>query len=104
MLKLPKDVSVVGVVARLVELNFIVFFISELQQLRGSQSGLISEELQSMENEAIFQTEKRSLLSVLRDPKLLLPVILVCALQVSFISQFVESISLSVPNRNSQKL
>lgn len=42
---------------------------------------LINEELQSMENEAVFQSEKRSLLSVLRDPKLFLPVILVCALQ-----------------------
>lgn len=34
-----------------------------------------------MENEAVFQSEKRSLLSVLCDPKLLLPVVLVCALQ-----------------------
>lgn len=55
--------------------------LSELQQLRGSQIALINEELQSMENEAVFQSEKRSLWSVLRDPKLLLPVILVCALQ-----------------------
>ncbi|XP_037034948.1 solute carrier family 2, facilitated glucose transporter member 1-like isoform X2 [Bradysia coprophila] len=53
----------------------------QLQQLRGSQIALINEELQSMENESVFQSEKRSLLSVLRDPKLLLPVILVCALQ-----------------------
>lgn len=34
-----------------------------------------------MESEAVFQSEKRSLWSVLRDPKLLLPVVLVCALQ-----------------------
>lgn len=53
----------------------------ELQQLRGSQIALINEELQSMENEANFQTETRSVWSVLRDRKLLLPVVLVCALQ-----------------------
>lgn len=41
---------------------------------------LIREELESMESEAISQSEKRSLLSVLRDRKLLLPLILVCAL------------------------
>lgn len=37
--------------------------------------------MQSMEKEAVFEFDKRSLWSVLRDPKLLLPIILVCALQ-----------------------
>ncbi|KAG4071658.1 hypothetical protein HA402_011812 [Bradysia odoriphaga] len=54
--------------------------ILELIQLRGSQLELINEELQSMENEAIVQSETRSLLSVIRDRKFLLPLILVCAL------------------------
>lgn len=34
-----------------------------------------------MQTEAANQTEKRSLWSVLRDPTLFLPVVLVCALQ-----------------------
>lgn len=52
----------------------------ELKLLRGSQFALIDEELQSMEKEAVLQSEKRSLLSVLCDRKLRLPLILVCSL------------------------
>ncbi|XP_037034957.1 solute carrier family 2, facilitated glucose transporter member 1-like [Bradysia coprophila] len=53
---------------------------NQLIQLRGSQLELINEELQSMENEAIVHSETRSLLSVIRDRKFQLPLILVCAL------------------------
>lgn len=54
---------------------------SELQQLRNGRDDLVAEEMALMRNEATSQSEKRSLWSVVRDPALLLPVVLVCALQ-----------------------
>lgn len=53
----------------------------ELMMLRNDQSDVVEEELALMRTEASSQTEKRSLWSVVRDPTLLLPVVLVCALQ-----------------------
>lgn len=53
----------------------------ELLLLRNDRADLVAEEMALMRTEATTQTEKRSLLSVLRDPALLLPVVLVCALQ-----------------------
>lgn len=52
-----------------------------LQRLRGPRSDIIEDEILLMQTEAANQTEKRSLWSVLRDPTLFLPVVLVCALQ-----------------------
>lgn len=49
--------------------------------LRDRNFQAIDIEINLMENEANFQTEKRSLWSVITDPSLLLPLILVCALQ-----------------------
>lgn len=59
----------------------LIYFSLELRRLRGTHSLLVEDELQSMENEVTTQNEKRSLWSVLRDPTLLLPIVLVCALQ-----------------------
>lgn len=42
---------------------------------------MVEEELAWLHRESLSQTEKRSLWSVLRDPTLFLPVVLVCALQ-----------------------
>lgn len=54
---------------------------SELMLLRNHRSDVVEEELAMLHRESLSQTEKRSLWSVLRDPTLLLPVVLVCALQ-----------------------
>lgn len=53
----------------------------ELLLLRNDRADLVAEEMALMQTEATAQSEKRSLWSVLRDPGLLLPVVLVCALQ-----------------------
>lgn len=53
----------------------------ELLLLRGQNFHAIDIEMMLLENETHFRTEIRSLWSVLTDPSLLLPVILVCALQ-----------------------
>lgn len=57
---------------------FFSFFV-ELQRLRGSKD--VDKELEAMETEATTQFKSRSLWSVLTDRTLLMPVILVCALQ-----------------------
>lgn len=55
--------------------------LTELLKLRDGRSDVVEDELRQMQTEAITQREKRSLWSVLRDPTLFLPIILVCALQ-----------------------
>lgn len=59
---------------------FIHCLIPELMLLRNNQSKMVEAELKLLYQESLTQTDKRSILSVLRDPTLLLPVILVCSL------------------------
>lgn len=49
--------------------------------LRNNRSDLVEAELATLHLESLCQSEKRSIWSVLRDPTLFLPVVLVCALQ-----------------------
>lgn len=54
----------------------------ELQRLRGKNAqGQVEKELEEMENESKQTTKTRSIGSVLCDPSLLLPVVIVCAFQ-----------------------
>lgn len=62
-------------------LKFCIFFYLELKRLRGSDINLINQELEVMDQEAKSQSETRSIVSVLMDRTLLLPLILVCVLQ-----------------------
>lgn len=57
-------------------------FISELKRLRGNDMKLVEDEILQMDKEAILQSEKRSLWSVITDRTLLLPLSLVCLIQV----------------------
>lgn len=50
--------------------------------LRNNDTQIVKEELEMLYEESLHQTEQRSVLSVLRDPSLLLPITLVCALCV----------------------
>lgn len=60
----------------------ISFCFPELQRLRGNDAvNRVNDELDTMALEASSQTETRSLWSVITDKKLLMPIILVCALQ-----------------------
>lgn len=53
----------------------------ELKRLRGNNPQLIEDEIVFMNNELSNNVEKRGCMSVLTDPALTLPLILVCAMQ-----------------------
>lgn len=55
-------------------------FYAELMLLRNNDTQMVENEMDMLYQESLHQTEKRSLLSVLRDPTLLLPIMLVCSL------------------------
>lgn len=56
--------------------------ITELERLRGNDDSLlIHDELTTMELEAATQSDTRSIWSVIKDYKLLLPIVLVCVMQ-----------------------
>lgn len=55
--------------------------LNELRRLRNNDPDCINDEIRGMENTMVARAQQRSLWSVLRDPVLFLPLILVCALQ-----------------------
>lgn len=48
-----------------------------LKELRGANSPLIDEEIEMMEQETTKESERRSIWSILKDPLLRLPVVLI---------------------------
>lgn len=67
-------------------------------RLRGNDVKTIDEEIAQMESEAILQSERRSLWSVITDRTLLLPLCLVCIIQVGHQLSGINAVNEKIKN------